>query len=378
MQKKLLFIVNVDWFFISHWLHLARTAKHAGYDVHVATSNTKNAALISAEGFICHDIAINRSGTNPIVELLTAVQVFRLLKTVKPDIVHLMTIKPVIYGGLACRLAGIPAVVVGITGLGFVFINKSFKVKLLRLLVVRLYKAVFRHKNILATFENAADKAFFLQSKIVTAEQAKVVDGAGVDLEKYSPSAAPAEIVVITFAARILKDKGFFEFITAARSLKQKYGEAIAFWVAGSPDPVNPASVSQIEIDKLSAENVVTFLGFQSNMADIFSKSSVVVLPSYREGLPKVLMEAAACGRPVITTDVPGCRHVIIPGSTGLLVPPGKSRELAEAILLLINNPDVRVEFGKRGRELAEARFSADKVSADYLSMYHKLLNRTC
>ena len=378
MTKRLLFIVNVDWFFVSHWLHLARAARQAGYEVHVATSNTNNTAPISAEGFICHDIAINRSGTNPFVELLTAIRIFRLLRAINPDVVHLMTIKPVIYGGLACRLAGVRAVVVGITGLGFVFINTSFKVKLLRFLVVQLYKAVFRHNNILATFENEADKAYFIQSHIVTAEQAKVVDGAGVDLSKFSPSAAPTEKVVFTFAARILKDKGFFEFVAAARLLKPKYGDAITFWVAGSPDPVNPASVSQIEIDNLSAEHIVTFLGFQSDMADVISRSSVVVLPSYREGLPKVLMEAAACGRPVITTDVPGCRHVIIPGCTGLLVPPGKSRELADAILMLIDNPDVRAEFGKRGRELAEERFSADKISADYLSMYHKLLNRTC
>ena len=378
MTKRLLFIVNVDWFFVSHWLHLARSAKDAGFEVHVATSNTTNTPLISEEGFICHEIAINRSGTNPFVELMTVMRIFRLLKAVKPDIVHLMTIKPVIYGGLACRLAGVRAVVVGITGLGFVFINNSLKVRLLRYLVVKLYKTVFRHENIFATFENESDKAYFLQSKIVSPKQVKVVDGAGVDLDKFSFTLPPKDQVVITFAARILKDKGFFEFVAAAKILKQKYADSVAFWIAGVPDPINPASVPQHEIDNLSSQNIVTFLGFQSDMADVFSRSSIVVLPSYREGLPKVLMEAAACGRPVITTDVPGCRHVIIPGRTGLLVPPGQVSELADAMVSMVDNAHLRLEFGKQGRVLAEQRFSAGKISADYLSMYHKLLNRTC
>ncbi|QBL09809.1 glycosyltransferase family 1 protein [Rheinheimera sp. D18] len=377
MQKKLLFVVNVDWFFVSHWLPLARAAKCAGYEVHVATNVSEKADVMSDEGFICHDLAIDRSGTNPLIELLSAIAIFRLMKKVKPDAVHLMTIKPVIYGGIAARLANVPAVVVSITGLGFVFISKKLKVRLLRYVVVQLYKTVFRHKNVFATFENESDKTYFLLKKIVMPKQVQVVHGAGVDLRKFSYTTEPENKTVVTFAARLLKDKGFFEFVAAARMLRSSHGDTIEFWVVGLPDLVNPASVSQQEIDKLTTENVVTFLGFRQDMADILSRSNIVVLPSYREGLPKVLMEAAACGRAIVTTDVPGCRHVILPGTTGLLVPPGQTTALAGAIAKLAEDPTLRLQFGKRGRILAEQRFDVDKISADYLFMYHKLLSRT-
>lgn len=372
-----MYIVNVDWFFVSHWLPLAKAAKLAGYEVHVATTISQKTDIISAEGFACHDIAINRSGTNPLTEIVVAMRIFRLIKSLKPEIVHLMTIKPVIYGGIAARLAKVSAVVVGITGLGFVFINESKKIKILRSIVVKLYKAVFRHKNIFITFENESDRAFFLQGNIVKPEQAKVVDGAGVDLTKFSHKPEPENEVVITFAGRLLKDKGFFEFVAAAKMLKQQCGDSVSFWVVGSPDFVNPASVTLHEIDKLAVDKNVIFRGFQSDMADILSNSNIVVLPSYREGLPKVLMEAAACGRAIITTDVPGCRHVIIPGKTGLLVPPAQIDALAEAMLQLVGNANLRHNFGTQGRVLAEERFNVVKISAEYLSMYQKLLSRT-
>ncbi|SNY51851.1 Glycosyltransferase involved in cell wall bisynthesis [Arsukibacterium tuosuense] len=376
-KKRLLYIVNVDWFFISHWLPLARAAKLDGYDVHIATTVTQKTDVMLAEGFTCHEIPINRSGTNPLTEIVVAIRIFRLIKSLKPDIVHLMTIKPVIYGGIAARLAKVPAVVVGITGLGFVFINESKKIKILRSIVVKLYKAVFRHKNIFITFENESDRAVFLQGNIVKPEQAQVVNGAGVDLTNFSHKPEPENPVVITFAARLLKDKGFFEFVAAAKMLKPQCGDSVSFWVVGTPDFVNPASVTQHEIDKLAIEKNVIFHGFRSDMADVLSNSNIVVLPSYREGLPKVLMEAAACGRAVITTDVPGCRHVIIPGKTGLLVPPGHVDALAEAMLQLARNANLRHNFGTQGRVLAEKRFNIVKISTDYLSMYQKLLSRT-
>lgn len=376
MQKKLLFVVNVDWFFVSHWLPLARAAKLAGYEVHVATTPTDKAdASLTAE-FTCHNLTIDRSGVNPFSELKSAYAIYQLLKQVKPDIVHLMTIKPILYGGLAARLARVPAVVVGVTGLGFVFISNKTHVKLLRYLVVQFYKLAFNHKNIFVTFENESDKAYFLQEKLVNESQVSVVNGAGVDLDVFHYTTERTDKTIITFAGRLLRDKGFFELIAAANIIKSSYGDRVEFWIVGLPDPVNPASITQAELDKLHAEKIVTFLGFQPNIADIFSKSNVVVLPSYREGLPKVLIEAAACGRAVITTDVPGCRHAIIPNVTGLLVPPKQVAPLVEAISRVIENVDFRLQLGLKGRELAEQRFAVDKISADYIYMYNKLLSR--
>lgn len=376
MQKKLLFIVNVDWFFVSHWLPLARAAKLAGYEVHVATTPTGKSEVLLNSEFTYHNLSIDRSGINPFSELKSTLAIYRLLKQLKPDVVHLMTIKPILYGGLAARLARVPAVVVGVTGLGFVFISNKTYVRLLRYVVVQCYKIAFHHKNIFVTFENESDKAYFLQEKLVNESQVRVVNGAGVDLETFRYTVESLDKTIITFAGRLLRDKGFFELIAAANIIKSSYGDHVEFWIVGLPDPVNPASITQAELDKLQAEKVVTFLGFQPNIASIFAKSNVVVLPSYREGLPKVLIEAAACGRAVITTDVPGCRHAIIPDVTGLLVPPKQVEPLVKAITRLIENVSFRSRLGLKGRELAEQRFAVDKISADYLYMYNKLLSR--
>uniref|UniRef100_A0A486XVF6 Lipid carrier: UDP-N-acetylgalactosaminyltransferase / Alpha-1,3-N-acetylgalactosamine transferase PglA Putative glycosyltransferase n=1 Tax=Rheinheimera sp. BAL341 TaxID=1708203 RepID=A0A486XVF6_9GAMM len=371
-KPKMVFVVNIAKFFLSHWLPEALEAKQRGYDVHVATMAGPEVDQIVAAGLEHHVIPLSRSGKNIVLELNSFWYLFRLFKKLQPELLHLMTIKPVIYGGIAARLTGVPGVLAVVTGLGYVFIHHGLRAMLTRGLVSFLYKRVFAHPNLLAVFENDSDMQSFLDSKIVAAEKARIINGAGVDLTQYAVVPEPEQEFIVTFAARLLKDKGFNEFVASARQLKIRYPK-IRFWVAGDTDEGNPASVSPDIIVQLEAEAVVEFLGFRDDMPVVFAKSNLVVLPSYREGLPKVLIEAAACGRAIITTDVPGCRHAIIAGETGLLVPVKQIQPLIDAIEYLFHNKDRRLQMARQGRKLAETKYSIANTVDAYFQLYAEL-----
>lgn len=371
-KPRMVFVVNIAKFFLSHWLPEALEAQRRGYEVHVATMPGIEVAQIRAAGLIHHVIPLSRSGKNLFLELRSFISIVRLFRRLKPQLVHLMTIKPVIYGGLAARITRVPGVLAVVTGLGYVFIHQGMRAMAVRMLVSRLYKAVFAHPNLLAVFENESDKQNFLDDGIVSREKSRVIDGAGVDLQLYQALPEPDSAVVFVFAARLLADKGFAEYIAAAGQVKQQYPNC-QFWVAGDIDEGNPASVSAEQVNTLAGQGVVEFLGFREDMPEVFSKAHVVVLPSYREGLPKVLIEAAACARPVITTDVPGCRHAVIPDQTALLVPVRSVTALAAAMITLIEQPELRRQLGLAGRELAEQRFSIEQTVKAYFDLYHQL-----
>lgn len=368
----MVFVVNIAKFFLSHWLPEALEAKARGYSVHVATMPGDEVQQIEAQGLRHHVIPLSRSGKNIFSELRSFFSMVRLFRRLRPELVHLMTIKPVIYGGLAARITRVPSVLAVVTGLGYVFIHQGLRAFFVRSIVSKLYKAVFAHPNLLAVFENESDKQNFLTDGIVSAKKSRVIDGAGVELSLYQAKPEPPEPVIFVFAARLLVDKGFGEYVAAAARVKEHYPNA-RFWVAGDIDEGNPASVSKQLIQQLSLQDGVEFLGFREDMPKVFADSHVVVLPSYREGLPKVLIEAAACGRPVITTDVPGCRHAVVAGETALLVPVKNVPALAEAMIALIEQPKLRHELGKAGRRLAEQRFSIEQTVKAYFSLYNEL-----
>lgn len=370
--KRMVFVVNIAKFFLSHWLPEALEAKAQGYEVHVATMAGPEVTQIVAAGLTHHVIPLSRSGKNVISELRSFFSIVRLFRRLKPELVHLMTIKPVIYGGLAARLTKVPGVLAVVTGLGYVFIHQGIRALAVRTLVSMLYKAVFAHPNLLAVFENESDKQNFLDDGIVTKDKSRVIDGAGVDLRLYQAVPEPAEPVIFVFAARLLADKGFSEYIAAAAKVKQRYPQC-RFWVAGDIDEGNPASVSAAQIKVLAQQGIVELLGFREDMPRVFSQAHVVVLPSYREGLPKVLIEAAACARAVITTDVPGCRHAVLPDETALLVPVRDVDALALAMLQLIEQPELRKQLGEAGRKLAENRYSIEQTVAAYFHLYNQL-----
>lgn len=369
----LLFVVNIPEFFLSHRLPLAINARDAGFKVHVATGPGPTADRIAELGFIHHELPLSRSGRNPLLELQTLWALYRLMRFVRPDLVHLVTIKPVLYGGLAARFSGVRSVVAAISGLGTVFISRGVHNSWFRRLVESIYKLALGHSNIRVVFQNPHDRSVLVSAGAVREEQTVLIKGSGVELSDYPFVPEPDGLPVVTFASRLLTDKGVREFVAAARVLKAR-GIRARFVLVGAPDPDNLSSVSDGEVAQWIQEGDVEVLGFRADIASLFASSNMVVLPSYREGLPKVLIEAAACGRAVVTTDVPGCRDAIEPGATGVLVPVRDAMALAEAIQRLLDEPDLRRQLGLAGRNLAEREFSINKVVDAHLALYRELV----
>lgn len=372
----LLFVVNIPEFFLSHRLPLAIGARNAGFTVHVATGPGSACQEITELNFEHHLLPISRSGRNPFAELRILLGLYRLMLTISPDLVHLVTIKPVLYGGLMARFSGVPAMVAAISGLGTVFVDRDQRRSWIRRGVEWLYRLALGHPNAKVIFQNPDDRAALTDMGAVSKDKTALIRGSGVSLASYPMRPDPEGVPVVTFAARLLEDKGVREFVEAARVLKER-GVVARFWLAGSLDPGNLTSVSEDVLSQWSKEGVVEVLGHQSDIPSLFANSNIIVLPSYREGLPKALVEAAACGRAVVTTDVPGCRDAIDPETTGLLVPVRDPSGLADAIQFLIENPERRKQMGASGRALAEREFAIEKVVDAHLAIYRELTNGT-
>lgn len=368
-MSKILFVVNNPAFFLSHRVRIALAAKEAGYDVHVATMPGDTVQKIVEYGFTHHALAMSRSGTNPLQELKTIRDLYRLFKNVRPDLVHLVTIKPVLYGGIAARLAKVPAVVYAISGLGFIFTRQKQGLDILKTVVSALYKRALGHKNSRTIFQNGDDCAILTKLGAVRSEQVVMIRGAGVDMNEFAPSPEPDMPLTITMAARLLKDKGVMEFVEAAKCDEHK---RFVWQLAGGIDKGNPASLSDEEVAQISA--YVKCLGERKDIAHLYAQSHIIALPSYREGIPKSLLEAAASGRPIITTDVPGCRDAIIPDVSGLLVPVKNGPAIFDAVSRLANDADLRRRMGAAGRELAEKEFAMPIIIDKHLAVYKDLI----
>ena len=372
MTKKLLMIVNSPAFFMSHFYPIAEGAKAAGYDVHVASMVGEAVDSIKKAGIKHTVLPMSRSGKGVFEELRTFIAIWSLLWKVRPDVLHLMTIKPVLYGGIAARFAPVKGVLSVITGLGFVFLGKGFRAQLLRFFISKSYRVALSKRNLRVLFENPDDCQALGSLGAFNEGQAELIRGAGVDLVEYAFLPEKTELPVVCLAARLLRDKGVVEFVEAAHML-QKRGVRARFQLIGDTDPGNPATITAHEIRQWQLDGVVELLGYRADIPQLFSDANLVVLPSYREGLPKVLLEAAACGRAVVTTDVPGCRHAIISDVTGLIVPVRNAERLAEAIETLLANSELRYRMGSAGRKLAESDFAIDKIVQQYLTIYGKL-----
>jgi glycosyltransferase involved in cell wall biosynthesis len=371
--RRLLFVVNNPAFFMSHRVPVALAAQQAGYEVHVATMDGPAVADIQALGMTHHAIPMTRSGKHPLQELGTLLALIRLFRHLRPQIVHLVTIKPVLYGGIAARLTHVPGMVAAISGLGFVFLSNSLKMKLVRAVVARLYRLALGHPNSRVIFQNASDRDLLKSLGAVRDAQVVMIRGAGVDLNEYrAQPEPPAPPVVVTMVARLLRDKGVQDFVQAARLLRER-GLPVTMQLVGGVDAGNPASATQDEVDAWQQEGCVRALGERSDVAALYAASHIAVLPSYREGLPKSLIEAAACARAVVTTDVPGCRDAIEPGETGLLVPVRDAQALADAIARLAEDPALRQSMGAAGRALAEREFNIDRVARIHVEIYDAL-----
>jgi glycosyltransferase involved in cell wall biosynthesis len=320
---------------------------------------------------------LTRSGTNPFTEMASFWALIRLFRKIRPDIVHLVTAKPVIYGGIAARLTQVPAVVAAVPGLGFVFSHSGFKARMLRFLVSRLYRVALGHPNLRAIFQNPDNARCITRLAALRTEQVCLIRGAGVDLAEYAFTPLPEdELPLAILPARLLKSKGVLEFVEAARQLRAS-GIRARFALVGVPDTENPDSVENETIAAWAEEGVIESWGYREDMAGVMAQSSLVVLPSfYAEGLPKALIEAQACGRAVVTSDWPGCRDAIIPNVTGLLVPPRDASALAEAMRTLLDDRERLRAMGKAGRALAEEAFDVQQVVRQHLEIYRALTAR--
>lgn len=376
MTKTLLFVVNVDWFFISHRMLIAQEAIRVGYTVHIATALTNKKQELERAGFVVHPLTFDRSSTSLWNAASLAFQFWKLFRTVRPDIVHLITIKSVLLGGIVGRLTSVPAMVAAISGLGYVFVARGYVAKARRKAVGMLYRLALGHDNLTVIFQNPDDVRAVSQFASLAQDKVATIRGSGVDLERFAAEPLPLGIPVVVMAARLLKDKGVHEFVRAARLLKQR-GCSARFALIGTTDPDNPSSVTQSELEAWVSDDIVEWWGHCSDMPSALTAANIVVLPSYREGLPKVLLEAASCGRAVITTDVPGCRDAIDPNVTGSLVPVRDASALANAIQALVNNPERCKTMGQAGRMLAERAFDVRQVVNAHMNIYQRLLEKS-
>ena len=372
--RRLLFLVNNPAFFLSHRLPVALAAQASGFDVHVATMDGPAVVDIRGHGLTHHVIPMSRSGRQPLQECRSLYAFWRLFRRLKPELVHAVTIKPVLYGGIAARVAGVPAFVAAVSGLGFIFMRREGRFDGLRLAATQLYRLALGHRNSRVIFQNANDRMELRRAGVVQPGQAVMIRGSGVDLEAYPHVPEPAAAPVAIMVARLLTDKGVREFVEAAR-MTAGHPSGLRWVLVGGPDSGNPASITDEEFNRWQDEGVVICMGERTDVAELYQNAHIAVLPSYREGLPRSLVEAAASGRAVVTTDVPGCRDAIEPGVTGLLVPARDARALADAVLELAIDPGRRQAMGAAGRRLAEQAFDIKKVVQAHLDIYAQLMD---
>lgn len=365
---KIIFFANTDWYLYNFRLELAQALQTRGDEVVLVSPKGEYVPLLQELGFRWICFPIDRRGLNPIAEISTIFRLLSLYHRENPDLVHQFTVKCVLYGSLVAHLLGIHAVVNSVEGLGYVFTNGEGNRRWLRNLVIFFYRLVL--KNTWVVFQNPDDRSFFINSQLADAKRTAIIMGTGVDIRKFTPQFNQQEIPHIILPARLLWDKGVGEFVEAARQLRSK-GVGARFILVGDCDKGNPGSINPAQLHEWANEGVIEWWGWKDKMEYIYAQASIVCLPSYyREGLPKTLIEAAACGCPIVTTDLPGCREVVRHGENGLLVRERDASALAQALALLINNPTLRMKMGVNGRNMAEQKFSSGIIIPQILELY--------
>ena len=370
-SKTILFLVNVDWYFISHRLLIAKKAVAKGYNVYVACLDTGRSDEIKAIGANFINLPISRSGINPFRELSTLIYIHKIFKKVNPDIVHNISIKAVIYGSLISKLFTSIHLVNAISGLGYNFTKNRKGV--IQKLLIQLLRLGFQRKNLTVIFQNEDDELFFKENRIISRNNKIVrIKGSGVDLSKFRKTKLPDfDIIKILLPSRMLWDKGVKELRQATEILKPKYKGKIQFILCGFADKDNRAGVPDHYLKDWHDEIYVNWIGYKKEMVEVYNDCHIVVLPSYREGMPKSLIEACAVGRAIITTDAVGCRECVDEGINGLKVSVYSSRELAMAIEKLILNQAILIKMGLNSRKKAEKEYDVNNVVSKHLKIYY-------
>lgn len=374
MQKQIFIVVNQDCFFFSHRLPIGVAAKTAGYDVTIISEDTGVSNKIREAGLKTINLPINKAGTNINDEIKTFFFLYKLFKRNKPDIVHLVGLKIILWGSLACRLAGIKAMVSAVCGLGVLFDDEHVNSFITRS-ILKVLRVTHKKKHIVALFQNNEDKAIFIKAKIIKEEQCAITNGSGINLQNYDYTPEPVDgLVKIIFTARMLEDKGVMVLIDAAKKLESEYKGKIQFLLCGGLD-ANPNGITQGMLESRCDGEYIKWLGYRKDVLDLLKNSHIMAFPSwYREGLPKSIIEAEAVGRPIVTTDSVGCRDTVIDGKNGFMIPIKDSDALAKALKRLIDNPDLRREMGRNAREFAVSKFDIKDVVKIHMSVYKSLL----
>lgn len=374
-MKKLFFVVNVDWFFLSHRLPLALAAIERGWEVFLLTSNTGRKNEIENYGIKFIDIPFERSGTNWKHDLKCVRMLVTYYRRYQPDIIHNVTLKAALLGSIAAKLSRSRKVVNAISGLGYNFTDG--RDGLLQKLIRKLMNFAFKSDYFYFILQNPDDIQMMKKLNFVPDSHYKLIKGSGIDLNEFpfTPSQNKEKLKIL-FPARILYDKGVMEFIGAAKLLEKEWKDKVKFVLAGDCDEHNKAVVKQADLEKHLIQDYLEWVGFQNNMLPLYQASDIVVLPSYREGLPKSLIEACAVGRPIITTDVPGCRECVVDGYNGRIVPVKAVEPLASAISELCENSEKRTKMGRNSRVLAEREFSIENVIEKTFDIYGEILNK--
>jgi mannose/cellobiose epimerase-like protein (N-acyl-D-glucosamine 2-epimerase family)/glycosyltransferase involved in cell wall biosynthesis len=368
---RLIYLVTEDWYFVSHRLPMARAARAAGYEVHVATRVDRHRAAIEAEGFVLHPLSWRRGSFDPRDLARVIYEIRGLYRKLKPDLAHHVAVQAALVGSLAAL--GLPVVCLNAaTGLGTTFLGNSGKARVARPITAALMRALLNRSHSAVLVQNGDDRAE-IERLGVAADRIALIPGSGVDTEVLKPSPEPAGIITIAFAGRLVEDKGIRTLI-AAHDLLTSGGHDIRLLIAGLPDAANPTSIALAEIKAWRERHNLTHLGFVEDIAAFWASAHIAVLPSRREGLPLTLLEAAACGRPLIATDVPGCREIARAGINALLVPPDDAQALADAISRLAADQALRAKFGAAGRVLVEREFSSARVGREVVDLYRRLL----
>ncbi|CAK0775610.1 Glycosyltransferase involved in cell wall biosynthesis [Azospirillaceae bacterium] len=379
-SPKLIYLVTEDWYFWSHRLPMARAAQNAGFHVGVATRVTRHAERIAAEGFVVHPLPWRRRSLNPLDTLRAIIDIVRLYRRERPDIVHHVALKPVALGAVAAWLAGVPVVISAFTGLGFLFISQSWKAQILRPPVVWMLGRLLNRKCGVVIAQNEDDRQTLIALGLTHSERAVLIRGSGIDATFYQPQPEPTQTsaVIAAYVGRMLDDKGVRVLVDAhqrAYLKAQTMGVELHLWLVGPSDSENPTAISEKTLRTWSTLPGVSWLGPQESIREIWAQAHIAILASRREGLPKSLLEAAACGRPLIATDVPGCREIARAGENALLVPPDDVEMLSQALTTLAVDSDLRRRFGKASRALIESDLSAEKVGENTVALYQRCLN---
>jgi glycosyltransferase involved in cell wall biosynthesis len=373
MKKKILYLITEDWFFCSHFLERAIAARESGFDVVVVTREKNHGTQIRAAGLRLIPLDFQRRRINPLRELGLLLALRRVYAIERPDLVHHIAAKPIFYGTLVARLLGINAVINAPVGMGYVFSSSDATARILRPLIELGYRLLLNPRGSRVIFENDQDLSDFVRSGAVQQAATVLIRGAGVNLVEFQPHDPAPGVPVVVLIARMLRDKGVLEFIGAARQLHAA-GVGARFVLIGDRDQSNPTSISAETLESCDGHGGLEWWGWRSDVAAVLRQAHIVCLPSYREGLPKSLLEAAASGLPIVTTDTVGCRDVVGNGVNGFLVPIKTVAPLVAALQALISDPELRRAMGQRGRLRAEKEFSSERVISETLAVYGQVL----